>query len=283
MKKQTLQQRANMVNKALYYIYKYIDTEISLDELAKLNSVSKYHFHRIFKEETGTNLFDFITSTRLQKAASLLITNKHSTVSEIAMQCGYSSHSSFIKAFKKKFSYTPTKWRKDGHMEYSKQLIGQTKKFDNIEYEIKVVPKRFCVYLRHTGYNQSISYTWEKLKALAYQHNIKDYKEIALYHDNPTITPLEDCSYIAAIEVPSDFSSNLSTFEMPEALYAVFNLKGEYGDVLQFLRYLYHFWLPNSGYETTTMPSFNIYNINHFTNQNKNFDLDFYLPINVAY
>ncbi|MFV0563837.1 helix-turn-helix domain-containing protein [Malaciobacter mytili] len=108
MKKDTKQQRANIVNKTLFYIYKNIDTNISLEELAKLNSVSKYHFHRIFKEETKQNLFDFITSIRLQKAANLLITNQYSTISEIANMCGYSSHSSFIKAFKQKFSYTPT-------------------------------------------------------------------------------------------------------------------------------------------------------------------------------
>lgn len=283
MKKQTLQQRANIVNKTLFYIYKYIDTNISLDELAHLNGVSKYHFHRIFKEETGKNLFEFITSTRLQKAANLLLTNPNSTISEVSLLCGYASHSSFIKAFKKKFSYTPTIWRQNGHKQFSKYVIGETKKFDNINYHVKIVPKKFCAYIRHKGYNQDISHTWEKLKALAYEHKLENYSQLALYHDNPTITPLEECSYIAAIEVPKDFKSNISTFEIPQSLYAVFNLKGEYGDVLKFLRYLYHFWLPKSGYETTTFPSYNIYHKNHFTSEDKKFDLDFYLPVTVVY
>ena len=72
MKKDTKHIRADIVNKSLNYIYKYIDTNITLDELAKLNSVSKYHFSRIFKEEVGENLFERITSIRLQKAANLL-------------------------------------------------------------------------------------------------------------------------------------------------------------------------------------------------------------------
>lgn len=283
MRKETLQQRATIVNRALFYIYKYIDTNISLEELASLNSVSKYHFHRIFKEETGENLFDFITSTRLQKAANLLITNQYSTISEVAFSCGYASHSSFIKAFKKKFSFTPTVWRKSGHKEFSKQVIGETRQFDEIKYEIKKVPKRYCAYIRHKGYDQSITHPWQKLKALTYEYGLEDATQIALYHDNPTITPLEKCSYVAAIEVPKDFKSNISTFEIPESLYAVFNLKGEYGDVLKFLRYLYHFWLPKSGYETTTLPSYNVYHKNHFINEDKRFDLDFYLPISVIY
>ena len=99
MKKNTILIRNDIINKTYYYIYKNLEHQISLDELAKENSVSKYHYHRIVKEETGFTLFELITSIRLQKAANLLLTNKHSSISEIASLCGYMSHSSFIKAF----------------------------------------------------------------------------------------------------------------------------------------------------------------------------------------
>lgn len=283
MKKATKQQRANIVNKTLFYIYKNIDTNITLDELAEFNNISKYHFHRIFKEETNQNLFDFITSTRLQKAANLLITNSHSTISEVANTCGYSSHSSFIKAFKQKFCYTPTAWRKSGHIEYSKYLIKEDKTFKNINMKIEVIPKRYCAYIRHKGYNRKIINIWQKLKALAYEYNLKEYKQLALLHDNPTITPLSECNYVAAIEVPKEFRSEISTMEIPKTLCASFHLEGVYGDVLAFLRYVYHFWLPKSGYEATTLPSFVHYHKNHFLNEDEKFDLTFYLPIKVAY
>lgn len=64
-----------------------------------------------------------ITSIRLQKAANLLIVNKYSTISEIANACGFNSHSSFIKAFKKKFNYTPKEWKKDGYKSFPKRLL----------------------------------------------------------------------------------------------------------------------------------------------------------------
>ena len=41
MKKDTKHARAQIINEALGYIYKYIDTNITLDELARLSSVSK--------------------------------------------------------------------------------------------------------------------------------------------------------------------------------------------------------------------------------------------------
>ncbi|RXJ87299.1 GyrI-like domain-containing protein [Arcobacter sp. CECT 8985] len=283
MKKQTKQQRSNIVNRSMFYIYKHINTNITLDELAKLNSVSKFHFHRIFKEETNQNIFDFITSTRLQKAANLLITNSHSTISEIANTCGYSSHSSFIKAFKSRFSHTPTDWRNFGHKEYSKFLLNEDKEFKNLNFKIEIIPKRKCAYIRHKGYNKSIKNSWQKLKALAYKYEIKDFKQIALLHDNPTITPLDNCNYVAAIEIPTNLKLDISTLEIPQTLCAVFDLQGNYGDVLAFLRYVYHFWLPQSGYEATTLPSFVVYKKNLFLDERKDFDLTFYLPINVIY
>ncbi|AXX92877.1 AraC family transcriptional regulator [Malaciobacter molluscorum LMG 25693] len=283
MKKSTKQQRANIVNKSMFYIYKYINTNITLEELAKLNSVSKFHFHRIFKEETNQNIFDFITSIRLQKAANLLITNTHSTISEIANTCGYSSHSSFIKAFKSRFSYTPKNWKNQGHKEYSKFLISEEKEFKNLNYKIELVSKRECAYIRHKGYNRNIRNSWQKLKALAYKYDIKEFTQIALLHDNPTITPLDECNYVAAIEIPTKLKLDISTFEIPQTLCAVFDLKGNYGDVLAFLRYVYHFWLPDSGYEATTLPSFVIYRKNLFFDGGDNFELTFYLPINVIY
>ena len=287
MKKNTKILRNDILNKTYYYIYKNLEHQITLDELAKINSVSKYHYHRIIKEETSSTLFSIISTIRLQKAANLLITNKDSTISEIASSCGYMSHSSFIKAFKMRYKYTPTNWRNGAYKKYSKKLLKafpNHKDFSEIEPEIKVCEAINCAYIRHKGYNKQIKKTWEKLKAIAYENEITEYKEIALYHDNPTITPLEECSYVACIEVPKEFKA-ISTLEIPKSLCAVFNLKGEYGDLVNFIRYVYHFWLPNSGYEAKTIPSYVIYEKNLFTSKNNiiEFELSLYLPIFVSY
>ena len=284
-KKETIQDRSQAVNKALFYIYKHIDSDISLDEIATLCSMSKYHFHRIFKEETGQTLFENITSIRLQKAANLLLANRHSTISEIAQKCGFSSHSSFIKAFKRRFSYTPKEWKLGGYKSFSDEITKEyprVKAFKDIEPIIKPCKAIHCAYIRHKGYDFSIKKSWERLRALAYEHQLQDCREIGLQHDNPSITPLKEGSYVACIEVPRDFKG-LSTFEIPESLCAIFPLKGEYGDVANLMRYVYHTWLPNSGYEAKTLPTYSIYNSNQFFNPNAEVDINFYLPITVAY
>ncbi|KAB7888868.1 AraC family transcriptional regulator [Poseidonibacter ostreae] len=289
MKKDTKHIRADIVNQSLNYIYKYIDTDIKLEELAKLNSVSKYHFHRIFKEETGENLFDRISTIRLQKAANLLITNTYSTISEIANMCGYSSHTSFIKAFKKRFIYTPSQWRKGEYKNFTKDKLDLEENFHeifkDIEPIIKVVPTKICAYIRHKGYDgAALSKLWQRLLAFSYQQNIKDSIQIGIYHDNTIIIPYEECNYIAALEVEPSFkpTNSISKFEVLESLCAVFHYEGKYGDICKLMTYIYQYWMPGSGYEAMTLPSYVIYHKNHYLEENDSFSLDFYVPIRVV-
>jgi AraC family transcriptional regulator len=289
MKKDTKHIRADIVNRSLNYIYKHIDTNISLEELSRLNSVSKYHFHRIFKEETSENLFDRISTIRLQKAANLLITNKFSTISEIANLCGYSSHTSFIKAFKKRFTYTPSLWRNGAYKNFTKDKLALEEnfieRFKNLEPNIKVIPTKTCAYIRHKGYDAlALSKIWQKLLAFAYQNKLSNNTQIGVYHDNTTIIPYAECNYIAALEVDTNFipTNSISKFEVLESLCAVFHYEGEYGDVCKLMTYIYQYWLPNSGYEATTLPAYAIYHKNHYLEGNNTFSLDFYTPIRVV-
>ena len=283
MKKETLQQRADIINKSLHYIYKNIETNITLEELASLNNISRFHFHRIFKDETNENFSNMLTSIRLQKAANLLISNKHSTITEISNSCGYSSHSSFIKAFKKRFNFTPTQWKNGAFNEYSKNIIdNKYYKHLKIEADIKVKEPIYCAYIRHKGYNKNIKYTWERLRALAFQNDILEYEEIGLHHDNPSITPLENCNYVAAITIQKDMKLNnqISTLIIPKSLCAVFKYSGEYGDIINLIRYIHHEWIKDKGYEVTTLPTYIKYIKNHLV-ENSNFEVEVNIPIKV--
>ena len=289
MKKSTLNKRTKIANDILYYIYTHIDTDINIDNLSLDLNISKFHMHRIFKEAFGKNIYENIKNIRLQKASNLLITNKHSTISEIANQCGYSSQSSFIRVFKQRFSMTPKEWKKDGYKEFSHNIIAQSPKallstanFDEIEPDIVEMATMSSYYIRHSGYDIGIKKTWQKLHTWVLNNKIKNYQQIALYHDNPAITPLESCQYIACIVPKNDeviTSDKLPKFTISEGTYAKFDLSGKYGDVLKFIRWVYHGWLPESGYETTTKPSYVIYHQNHFLSVDKQFELSFYVSI----
>ncbi len=289
MKRDTKHLRAQIVNKTLNYIYTHIGTNISLDKLARLNSVSKYHFHRIFKEETGENVFGKIRSVRLQKAANLLITDSYSTITQIASSCGYDSQTSFIKAFKKRFIYTPSQWRKGAFRSFTKNKFDindeSIKNFEGLEPSIKVIPQKTCAYLRLKGYNEgNLIKVWQRLLAFAYQCDLKNNTHIGIYHDSTIMIPYEECNYIAALEVPESFEPNnsISKLKINESLCAVFHYEGKYGDIERLMIYIYQYWMPNSGYEVVTLPAFVVFTQNHYLEENDTFILDFHVPIRVV-
>ena len=274
-----MQNHTKIANAIMYYIYKYIDTDINLDELSHDLGISKFHMHRIFKKEFEKNIYESIKSIRLQKASSLLLTNPHATISEIAGSCGYSSHTSFIKAFKAKFFVTPSAWRNG---EYKKNNFFLNKSFANLEMKVVQMPKIDVYYIRHRGYNKEIKKVWQKLQAWIYSNEIETYQQIALYHDNPTIIPLDQCYYVASISTEqAEINTSLPKLSIPKGVYAKFNFTGKYGDVLQFMHWVYFEWLPENGYETTTNPAYSIYYKNHFLEDDTVFELSYYLPIKV--
>lgn len=289
MKKETLQKRIKTANDIMYYIYTHIDTNIDLEELSYDLNISKFHMHRIFKEAFGKNIYESIKSIRLQKAANLLLTNRYSTISNIANLCGYSSHSSFIKAFTKRFNISPKQWRSGGYKDYSNEIMKQSKKamnskasFSTLTPTIVKMPEIKAYYIRNKGYNINIKETWQKLQTLILNNDIKEFKQIALLHDNPVITPLNECQYIACIQTDENkevLSQRVPKFKISSGVYAKFDLKGHQGDILKFINWVYHEWLINSEYETTTKPSYIIYHKNNFLSEDNEFDMSFYVSI----
>ena len=287
MKKNTYEKRAKIANDVMNYVYKYIDTNINIDELSLELNVSKFHLHRIFKDEFGKNIYESIKSIRLQKASNLLITNKYSTITDISQMTGYSSQTSFLRAFKQRFEMTPKDWKNGGYKEYSNKIVEKiTNQNENsigfdITPSIVKMPEIKGYYIRHQGYDRSIKKTWQKLQTWIYTNDIKEYKQIARHHDNPIITPLEECQYIAIVCLENDQLEDvtLPSLIIPKGIYAKFSLSGKYGDVIKLIQWVYHYWLIDSGYETTTNPSYTIYHKNHFLSDDEEFVLDYYLPI----
>jgi AraC family transcriptional regulator len=290
MKQETLDKKIKISNDLMFYFYKHIETDINIDELADHFKINKFYMHKIFKEVFGRNIYESIKYIRLQKASNLLLTNKYSTISKIANECGYSSQTSFIRAFKERFSMTPNKWRKGGYKEYSHNILLQSPKaqastanFERIQPQIVKMPQMSAYYIRHRGYGYDKSkLTWQKIQTWIYQNELTDYKEISLFHDNPTITPLEECHYVACV-VPNDEKElkdqRLPKFNISEGVYAKFEFEGKRGDLLKFIHWVYHEWLPKSEYQTTTKPPYAIYHKNHYLEEDQEFVISFYLSI----
>lgn len=92
------------------YIEERYKDELSVDLLAQMASLSRFHFSRLFKELSGRTVIEYITATRLDKADYLL---RHSplTVSEVAAATGFNDIYYFSRTFKKHKRVAPSSLR----------------------------------------------------------------------------------------------------------------------------------------------------------------------------
>jgi transcriptional regulator GlxA family with amidase domain len=82
----------------------------SVRDLALKVSLSPAHLQRLFRQQTGAQLGGFVAERRLQKAAQLL-TRSNLSIKEIAHAVGYRHHSSFVRAFQRRFAQAPKHYR----------------------------------------------------------------------------------------------------------------------------------------------------------------------------
>lgn len=101
-------------NKYVAEIKKYIQTNylspIKISDIANKLNINRSHLYRIFKNETGINVEDYIINIRINHAKALLSTTSLS-VSAIASAVGYKNYSTFFKRFKGITNLTPNEYR----------------------------------------------------------------------------------------------------------------------------------------------------------------------------
>ena len=92
------------IKKHLIIHYKY---DFSIKELADMANISRSHFYRLFKDETGVSAKQFVIGIRMNRARSLLQSGEHN-ISEVAYIVGYSDIYYFSRLFKKTMGVPPS-------------------------------------------------------------------------------------------------------------------------------------------------------------------------------
>ena len=90
---------SKQVARAIDYIYVHIMDRITVNELAAAISISPTHLSRIFKQETGISVSEYIRQRKIDMAKNLLRFSGYDYV-EIAVMLSYSSQSHFIQHFR---------------------------------------------------------------------------------------------------------------------------------------------------------------------------------------
>ena len=95
----------------LKYIEQNYANDITLEELASIAGYSTYHFSRIFKKYSSTTFINFLNRRRV-KAAELLLLESGSSITDVAMQVGFASLTTFNRVFKSINGCTPSEYKK---------------------------------------------------------------------------------------------------------------------------------------------------------------------------
>ncbi len=100
-----------VIQKALSYMDENYTEEITLKEIAEYMSFSPVYFHNVFKDYMGITPHAYIEKKRIDAAKDYLLTGELS-LEEIAVRCGFKSHSYFAYCFKRSEGISPTAFRK---------------------------------------------------------------------------------------------------------------------------------------------------------------------------
>lgn len=242
--KQNRDQYVQRVNFVIDHIETNIDQPLSLESLARVAGFSPFHFHRIFHAMVGETLNQFIQRIRIEKAGVQLINNPRKSITEIALDCGFSGSATFARAFKEAFDMSASEWRSGGYrrhrnlrksdsngcqtlskipIDYStfsfyidsgtQNPVWRMKVKDGnpIQVEVKDMPDLHVAYVRHTGPYQGNSELFGdlfgRLMTWAAPRGLLRFPEtmvLAVYHDDPGITDEDKLRVSACITVPED-------------------------------------------------------------------------------
>ncbi len=288
------------------YINENYQEELCLKELAAISAFSPFHFHRIFKSVVGENLHSFVRRIRLEKSCALLCARSDIKILDIALRCGFLSHSSFTKAFRKFFRVSPVEWRaqsqsrnsKNGttesnrrkENEISPQYFGDVdftnlySRRNRMDIRIETLPVQKIAYLRRIGsYGPENVKLMEELKKWAAARELLSESSVILgiAHDNPDVTPPDKCRYDCCIILPEDYNHDDSINEgrLPGGKYALYEIKHTPEKVLNAWNDIFSVWLPENGFRIDDRPLFERYKPSRVISDKLEISCEICLPV----
>ena len=98
------------IQQVLSYINEHLHEELTVDQLAERAYLSKYHFMRLFKAQTGSTVHAYVRQKRLLHAARLI--REGVSVGKAAADSGFGDYSAFHRAFRESFGISPGSLKK---------------------------------------------------------------------------------------------------------------------------------------------------------------------------
>ena len=103
--------RFRSIDNTLSFVHENISERLTLADMVQHSGLSKSHFIRLFKEQTGHSPIDYFIQLKMQQACMLLAFREDS-IGQIGMELGYRDPYYFSRAFTKVIGMSPTDYRR---------------------------------------------------------------------------------------------------------------------------------------------------------------------------
>jgi len=284
------------VNRAIDHVTANLEGPLRLDDVARVAGFSPYHFHRIFQSLVGETLRDFVNRVRLERAVYLIAHGDPSSLTDVALACGFSSSSVFSRSFRTRFGVSPRAFdveafRRAGHGRLVDTLpeAGRLARLppasdpDRFKVQLRDLPARRVAYLRvfrpYEGTAAVDALT--RLMTWAEERGLAGGQWLGYQWEDPTIVPLELCRYDVGVEIPADANvdDGVSVTTFPPMRVAEVEIAGRIELELEALDWLYTTWLPRSGYAPDHQPGFEAWVGLPFAHGETHFEVRLQLPV----
>lgn len=96
---------------SLEYIENHLGDDIRTEDVAAACYCSKSTLEKLFRCVNKISVHDYVIRRRMMRAAKFLAADPDKTILEIALECGYGTHESFTRAFRKVWNRKPSEFR----------------------------------------------------------------------------------------------------------------------------------------------------------------------------
>lgn len=271
-----------LINQSIDYIMQHLDEDLSLDTISSHFFVSKFHFSRIFKEETGESVYSFIKRCKIDQSAVDIKLNPTKSITDIGLDYGYSS-SNFSSVFRNHRNTSPTAFKQSipTHsmpVPFTPQQAARFKTASEYDarIEIQQLNDFFVLYERFIGSYADIEKNWyrflEQYRAYMNEKTIL----VERFFNDPAVTALSQCICDICMTVEQGCNRTNVTW-IKGGRWAIYHFNGEIKDIFETLQGIFSVWLPQSGFTMTKTYGLNIYH--HIDPVNHSVVMDLCIPI----
>jgi AraC family transcriptional regulator len=274
----------NPAQKALWFIESHLADALTLDEIAGVAGISRFHMVRAFAAATGLSVMRYVRARRLSEAARALA-NGAPDILNVALDADYGSHEAFTRAFRDHFGVTPEAVRAATRLDnlmLQEPIVMDSTLIDNLQAPHFANGKPLLVAGFGERYNcenaAGIPGQWQRFHQSV--QNIPGRIGQVAYGVCSNGDDAGNFDYIAGVEV-SDFSDlprEFTRVRIPEQKYAVFSHRDHISTIRRTINTIWNQWLPASGLKAADAPNFERYD-EKFDPLTGNGGLEIWIPV----